>query len=87
MDCCLMENEMTEVTQITSAQQLKLDLLTAVSNDAAAFDKAVAFVGVDALKFELFKKCYEQAHLQPTAVAKADEAITEAKQRLALIEA
>lgn len=87
MDAGLMENEMAEVTQITSAQQLKLDLLTVVSNDAAAFDKAVSFVGVDELKFELFKKCYEQAHMQPTPLAKADEAVTEAKQRLALIEA
>lgn len=82
-----MENKMTEVTQITSAQQLKLALLDLVDNDAAAFEHALSFVGVDALKLELFKMCYAKAQLQFLPLQKAMEATSEAKQRLALIEA
>ncbi len=76
---------MTDIIQITDAQALKLDLLAAVSNDATAFKKASEFVGNDMLKFALFKTCYEQAHLQPTPATKADEAVTEAEQRLAIM--
>ncbi len=76
---------MTEIVQITDAQKLKLELLTLVSNDATAFKKAGEFVGNDMLKFALFKTCYEQAHLQPTPATKADEAVTEAEQRLAIM--
>ena len=73
---------MTDIIQITDAQALKLDLLTVVSNDATAFKKASEFVGNGMLKFSLFKTCYEQAHMQPTPATKADEAVTEAEQRL-----
>ena len=76
---------MTDIVQITDAQKLKLELLTLVSNDATAFKKATEFVGNDMLRFELFRTCYAQAHLQPTPVAKADEAVTGAEQRLAIM--
>ena len=76
---------MTEIVQITDAQQLKLELLSLVSSDETAFKKASEFVGNDMLRFELFRTCYAQAHLQPTPVAKADEAVTEAEQRLAIM--
>lgn len=76
---------MTEIVQITDAQKLKLELLTLVSNDATAFKKASEFVGNDMLRYELFRTCYSQAHLQPTPVAKSDEAVTEAEQRLAIM--
>jgi len=73
---------MPDIIQITEAQALKLDLLLVVSNDATAFKKASEFVGFDMLKFALFKTCYYQANLQPTPATKADEAVTEAEQRL-----
>lgn len=76
---------MTDIVQITDTQKLKLELLTLVSNDATAFKKASEFVGNDMLRFELFRTCYAQAHMQPTPVAKAEEAVTEAEQRLAIM--
>ena len=76
---------MTEIVLITDAQKLKLELLTLVSNDATAFKKVSEFVGNDMLRFELFRTCYAQAHLQPTPVAKAEETVTEAEQRLAIM--
>jgi len=76
---------MTDIVQITDAQKLKLELLTLVSNDATAFKKATEFVGNDMLRLELFRTCYAQAHLQPTPATKADEAVAEAEQRLAIM--
>lgn len=76
---------MSEIIRITEQQTLRLQLMKLVSYDETAAPKAIAFVADSELNFNLFKDAYEKAHLEPTPNAKTDVAITEANQRLAII--
>lgn len=73
------------IIPITEQQALRVELLKLVSYDETAAPKAIAFVADSDLHFILFKDAYEKAHLEPTPNAKTDVAITEATQRLAII--
>lgn len=73
------------IIPITEQQALRVELLKLVNYDETAAPKAIAFVADSELNFSLFKGAYEKAHLEPTPNAKTDVAITEATQRLAII--
>lgn len=73
------------IIPITEQQALRVELLKLVNYDETAAPKAIAFVADSELNFNLFKDAYEKAHLEPTPNAKTDVAITEANQRLAII--
>lgn len=75
------------VIQVTDLQAMRLELLRLVQNDPAAYKGASDFIGDQAIKYEVFKDCYLQAHHEPTAIAKTLSAIAEAEQRLLLIQA
>lgn len=73
---------MAEITELTPEQQLKLDVYNLVMNKNSAAEEALAFIGNDKLKLELFKIHFqaEAATADPTtrtieAVRKAKEAI------------
>lgn len=73
------------IIPITEQQALRVELLKLVNYDETAATKSIAFVADSELNFGLFKDAYEKAHLEPTPNAKTDVAITEATQRLAII--
>lgn len=73
------------IVPITEQQALRVELLKLVNYDETAGPKAIAFVADSELNFNLFKDAYEKAHLEPTPNAKTDVAITEATQRLTII--
>lgn len=73
------------IIPITEQQALRVELLKLVNYDETAAPKAIAFVADSELNFNLFKDAYERAHQEPTPNTKTDVAITEATQRLAII--
>lgn len=84
---------MTTVVAITDLEMLRLALMRVVNNDPAAYKEAAAFVQDAQLKFELFKDCFEKVaqynpqggHYGTDGVNAAKVAVTEAEQRLAVI--
>lgn len=75
---------MAEITQMTDAQKLKLEVFRMVMNDSAATEKAIEFIADSELNFELFKDAYNKTGNEPTAMAKTEKAIREAKEVLDL---
>lgn len=71
-------------TSLTDQQKLRLELLSLVQNDTAAAQDAIAEIGDDPLKFELFKRQYTLAQSEPTAVSRTTKAIQGMKEALAL---
>lgn len=76
---------MSEITPITEKQHLRLEILKLVEYDETAGAKAIAFVADNELRAKLFGDAYIRAHQEPTPNAKTDVAITEAMQRLEII--
>ena len=76
---------MADITQMTDAQKLKLEVYRLVMNDSAATEKAIEFIAGNELNFELFKDAYcAKTSNEPTALAKTEKAIREAKEVLDL---
>lgn len=75
---------MADITQMTDAQKLKLEVYRLVMNDSAATEKAIEFIAGNELNFELFKDAYSKTANEPTALAKTEKAIREAKEVLDL---
>ncbi|WP_286933876.1 DUF2560 family protein [Leclercia sp. UBA5958] len=75
---------MAETTLMTDAQKLKLEVFRMVMNDSAATEKAIEFIAGSELNFELFKDAYAKTATEPTALAKTEKAIREAKEVLDL---
>lgn len=75
---------MPDITQMTDAQKLKLEVYCMVMNDSAATEKAIEFIAGSELNFELFKDAYNKTGSEPTALAKTEKAIREAKEVLDL---
>lgn len=71
-------------TSLTDQQKLRLELLSLVQNDTAAAQDAIAEIGDDQLKFELFKRQYTLAQSEPTPVSRTTKAIQGMKEALAL---
>lgn len=75
---------MPDITQMTDAQKLKLEVYRMVMNDSAATEKAIEFIAGSELNFELFKDAYYKTATEPTAMTKTEKAIREAKEVLDL---
>ena len=75
---------MAETTLMTDAQKLKLEVFRMVMNDSAATEKAIEFIAGSELNFELFKDAYAKTATEPSALAKTETAIREAKEVLDL---
>lgn len=71
-------------TSLTDQQKLRLELLSLVQYDTAAAQDAIAAIGDDQLKFELFKRQYTLAQSEPTAVSRTTKAIQGMKEALDL---
>lgn len=75
---------MADITQMTDAQKLKLEVYRLVMNDSAATEKAIEFISGSELNFELFKDAYSKTANETTAMNKTEKAIREAKEVLDL---
>lgn len=73
-------------TDLTSQQQLRLDVLALVQYDTAAAKQAIAEIADDPLKLELFKRQYTLAQSEPTAVSRTTKALQGMKEALSLFE-
>lgn len=71
---------MPDITQMTDAQKLKLEVYRLVMNDSAATEKAIEFIASSELNFELFKDAYAKTANENTALAKTEKAIRIAKE-------
>lgn len=71
---------MPDITQMTEAQKLKLEVYRLVMNDSAATEKAIEFIASSELNFELFKDAYAKTASEVTALAKTEKAIRIAKE-------
>jgi hypothetical protein len=71
---------MPDITQMTEAQKLKLEVYRLVMNDSAATEKAIEFIASSELNFELFKDAYAKTANENTALAKTEKAIRIAKE-------
>lgn len=78
---------MADITQMTDAQKLKLEVNRLVMNDSAATEKAIEFIAGNELNFELFKDQYHLAGAEVSPVSRTDKAIREAKEALDLFTA
>lgn len=75
-----------EITPITDAQKLRLDILALVQNDTAAAKDAISFVSDDPLKYELFQRNYTLSQAEPTPVSRTTKDIQGAKDSLSLFQ-
>ena len=73
-----------KMTEITTQQQMRRDLLRLVSNDTAAAQAAIESVKDDALKFELFKDAYRLCQTETEFVSRSRKAVREAQEALDL---
>lgn len=76
----------TTSTELTSQQQIRLEVLQLVQNDTAAAKEAIEFVGDNPLNLELFKRNYTLAQAESTPVARTIKAIQGAKDALPLFQ-
>lgn len=77
---------MADINQMTESTALNLSLYRLVMRDTAAAKKAIAFVGGDRLKAELFTDGYALATAETGVVARTDKAIQIATEALALFQ-
>lgn len=70
--------------ELTTSQQIRLEILRLVMNDTAAAQKAIEFIGDNSLQFELFKDQYKLVQTESGVVARTDKAIRNAKEALSL---
>lgn len=75
---------MADIIQITDVNALNLSIYRLVMKDTAAAKKAIAFVGADKLKLELFTDGYALATGETGVVARTEKAIQTATEALAL---
>lgn len=72
------------MAELTSSQQVKLDIYKLVQMNNAAAQEAFQFIGDDAMKLELFKIHYNQTNTMTDAVARAIDAARKAQECLDL---
>lgn len=75
------------MAEITSAQQIRLNLLAMLGYDTAAAKEAIDFVKDDALKYQMFVQQYNRVTTENTYVAKTMKAIQESTEALTLFDA
>lgn len=72
------------MAEITSAQQIRMNLLAMLGYDTAAAKEAIQFVQDDDLKYQMFVQQYNRVTTENTYVAKAMKAIQESTEALTL---
>lgn len=73
--------------ELTGANQIRMNLLSTLSYDTAAAEKAIAFVKDDPLKYQLFMAQLGRATSEAEFVAKTIKAIKLAEEALSLFNA
>ncbi|HEJ8504265.1 TPA: DUF2560 family protein [Klebsiella oxytoca] len=74
------------MAEVTDAQQIRLNLLSATNYDTAAAKVAVEFVQDDPLKYQLFIQQYSRVTSETEVVAKTMKAVQEATEALPLFD-
>ncbi|MDM8056540.1 DUF2560 family protein [Klebsiella aerogenes] len=74
------------MSEITPAEQIRLNLLSTLNYDTAAAAKAIEFVKDSQLKYQLFIQQYNRVHTESEVVARTIKAIQEATEALALFD-
>ncbi|MFZ2610732.1 MAG: DUF2560 family protein [Raoultella planticola] len=74
------------MSEITPAEQIRLNLLSILNYDTAAAAKAIAFVQDSQLKYQIFIQQYNRVVTESEVVAKTIKAIQEATEALALFD-
>lgn len=74
------------MAEVTDAQQIRLNLLSALNYDTPAAKVAVEFVQDDPLKYQLFIQQYSRVTLETEVVAKTMKAVQEATEALPLFD-
>ncbi|HHR5552145.1 TPA: DUF2560 family protein [Klebsiella aerogenes] len=74
------------MSEITPAEQIRLNLLSTLNYDTAAAAKAIEFVKDSQLKYQLFIQQYNRVFSESEVVARTIKAIQEAIEALALFD-
>ena len=74
------------MADITTSEQIRLDLIKKVNYDTAAAKLAIDWVGDSNLKAELFADSFERVFTESEIVSKTRKAIQEATEALALFD-
>ncbi|EIX9517004.1 DUF2560 family protein [Klebsiella pneumoniae] len=74
------------MAEITSSQQIRMNLLAMLGYDTAAAKEAIQFVQDDDLKYQMFVQQYNRVTTENTYVAKAMKAIQESTEALTLFD-
>ncbi|CAM6869906.1 DUF2560 family protein [Klebsiella pneumoniae] len=74
------------MAEITSAQQIRMNLLAMLGYGTAAAKEAIQFVQDDDLKYQMFVQQYNRVTTENTYVAKAMKAIQESTEALTLFD-
>lgn len=74
------------MSEITSSEQIRLDIIKKVNYDTAAAKLAIDWVGDSYLKFELFADSFDRVFTESEIVSKTRKAIQEATEALALFD-
>ncbi|HDZ1319904.1 TPA: DUF2560 family protein [Klebsiella pneumoniae] len=74
------------MSEITPAEQIRLNLLSTLNYDTAAAAKAIEFVKDSQLKYQLFIQQYSRVFSESEVVARTIKAIQEATEALALFD-
>ncbi|HCM3120821.1 TPA: DUF2560 family protein [Klebsiella aerogenes] len=74
------------MSEITPAEQIRLNLLSTLNYDTAAAAKAIEFVKDSQLKYQLFIQQFNRVHTESEVVARTIKAIQEATEAMALFD-
>ena len=74
------------MSEITPAEQIRLNLLSTLNYDTAAAAKAIEFVKDSQLKYQLFIQQYSRVFTESEVVARTIKAIQEATEAMALFD-
>ncbi|MBL0787777.1 DUF2560 family protein [Klebsiella michiganensis] len=74
------------MSEITAAEQIRLNLLSVLNYDTAAAKEAIAFVQDSQLKYQIFIQQYNRVVTESEVVAKTIKAIQEATEALMLFD-
>lgn len=74
------------MSEITPAEQIRLDIFKKVNYDTAAAKLAIDWVGDNYLKSELFLDSFDRVYTESEPVSKTRKAIQEATEALALFD-
>ncbi|MGR6959587.1 DUF2560 family protein [Klebsiella aerogenes] len=74
------------MSEITPAEQIRLDIIKKVNYDTAAAKLAIDWVGDSYLKAELFADSFDRVYTESEIVSKTRKAIQEATEALALFD-